>query len=113
LYRDLLPLINSGRIDLLDHPKLISQLTGLERRVARGGKDSIDHPPNSHDDLANAVAGLAAINTKYGGFDSSFNFVDTDTDVPPRSNRSAEREAQAQWDAQRLLNHIRMNGVTV
>jgi hypothetical protein len=40
LYQSLLPLINSRRIDLLDHPKLISQLVGLERRTARGGRDS-------------------------------------------------------------------------
>jgi hypothetical protein len=57
LYRELLPLINSGRCELLDHPKLISQLTGLERRTARGGRDSIDHAPGAHDDVANAVAG--------------------------------------------------------
>jgi hypothetical protein len=61
LYLDLLPLINSRRIQLLDNPKLIAQLTGLERRTARGGKDSIDHPPSGHDDLANAVAGLASL----------------------------------------------------
>jgi hypothetical protein len=43
---------------LLDHPKLVFQLCALERRTARGGKDSIDHVPNAHDDLANAVAGV-------------------------------------------------------
>ena len=59
-YRDVLATFNSGRIELLDHPKLIAQLCGLERRTARGGKDSIDHAPNAHDDLANAVAGVAA-----------------------------------------------------
>jgi hypothetical protein len=68
LYRDLLPLINSGRISLLDHPKLVNQLCGLERRVARGGRDSIDHAPGADDDIANAVAGLAAINNRYGGY---------------------------------------------
>jgi hypothetical protein len=68
LYRDLLPLINSGRIRLLDNPKLINQLCGLERRVARGGRDSIDHGPGSHDDLANAVAGVASISNKYPGY---------------------------------------------
>ena len=26
-------------------PKLVTQLVGLERRVGRGGRDSIDHPP--------------------------------------------------------------------
>ena len=33
------------------------QLCGLERRVARSGKDSIDHAPGGHDDVGNAVAG--------------------------------------------------------
>jgi hypothetical protein len=45
------------RIDLLDSPKLLAQLVGLERRVGRGGRDSIDHAPGGHDDVANAVAG--------------------------------------------------------
>jgi hypothetical protein len=43
------------------------QLCGLERRTARGGRDSIDHAPGSHDDVANAVAGaliLAAAKTQ-------------------------------------------------
>ena len=38
LYRDMLPLVNSGKVELLDHPRLISQLCGLERRTARGGR---------------------------------------------------------------------------
>ena len=38
--------------------RLISQIACLERRTARGGRDSIDHPPNGHDDLANVVAGV-------------------------------------------------------
>ncbi len=62
LYTDLLPLINSRRIELLDHPKLIGQLTNLERTTAGVAATVIDHPPGSHDDLANAVAGLAQIN---------------------------------------------------
>lgn len=57
LYRELLPLLNSGRVELLDLPKLGAQLCGLERRTARGGRDSIDHAPAAHDDLANAAAG--------------------------------------------------------
>jgi hypothetical protein len=57
LYGNLLPLLNSGRVELLDHPRLQAQLLALERKTARGGKDSIDHPPSGHDDLANAVAG--------------------------------------------------------
>jgi hypothetical protein len=61
LYLSLLPLLNSQRIELLDHPRLINQLTGLERRTARSGKDSIDHCPGSFDDVCNAVAGAAVI----------------------------------------------------
>ena len=57
LYRDLLPLVNAGRLELLDLPRLQTQLLGLERRTARGGRDSIDHAPGAHDDVANAVAG--------------------------------------------------------
>jgi hypothetical protein len=57
IYRDLLPLLNSGRIELLDNQRLISQISGLERRTARGGRDSIDHAPGAHDDIANAAAG--------------------------------------------------------
>ncbi len=57
IYRDTLPLLNSRRVQLLDHPRLVSQLCGLERRTARGGRDSIDHPPNSHDDICNSVCG--------------------------------------------------------
>lgn len=57
IYRDILPLLNSGKADLLDHSRLLAQLCGLERRTARSGKDSIDHAPGAHDDIANAVAG--------------------------------------------------------
>ena len=60
LYRDLLPLLNSGKVELLDNKRLVNQLIGLERRTARSGKDSIDHGPGCYDDLANAVAGVAA-----------------------------------------------------
>jgi len=59
LYVDLLASLNSRRVDLLDNPKLINQLCALERRTARSGRDSVDHPPGGHDDVANAVAGVA------------------------------------------------------
>jgi hypothetical protein len=57
LYRDTLPLLNSGRVELLDHSRLLAQLLGLERRTGRSGRDSIDHAPGAHDDLANAACG--------------------------------------------------------
>ena len=57
IYRDFLPRLNSEQVDLLDHKRLKNQLLGLERRTARGGRDSIDHAPGAKDDLANAAAG--------------------------------------------------------
>ena len=58
LYLELLAPINSGQVDLLDNDRLLAQIVGLERRTARSGKDSIDHAPNAHDDVANAAAGV-------------------------------------------------------
>jgi hypothetical protein len=75
LYRDLLPILNSRRLDLLDHPKLINQICSLERRTARGGRDSIDHAPGAHDDIANSVAGLAATTVSKYRYPSNMDWV--------------------------------------
>jgi hypothetical protein len=61
LYIELLPRLNSKTIKLLDHPRLLNQLCSLERRTARGGRDSVDHSHGGKDDIANAVAGLSWI----------------------------------------------------
>jgi len=61
LYRDALPMLNSGKVELLDHPRLCAQLCALERRTARSGKDSIDHAPGAHDDIANCAAGALVL----------------------------------------------------
>jgi hypothetical protein len=66
IYRDSLPLLNSGKLELLDNKRLASQLVSLERRTARGGRDSIDHGPGAHDDLANAALGaLLLVGTRW------------------------------------------------
>lgn len=57
LYREFLPRLCSAEIELLDNPVLVDQLAALERRTRSGGKDTIDHPPNGRDDLANVAAG--------------------------------------------------------
>jgi hypothetical protein len=57
IYAAFLGPLNSGRIELLDNPRLLQQLVGLERRTSRGGKDSIDHGPGGRDDLANSCTG--------------------------------------------------------
>jgi hypothetical protein len=79
LYKDLLPGINSRTVDLLDNDRLVTQLVGLERRTARGGRDSIDHPPGGHDDAVNSVAGVVSLVLAcHSTYDSSYAWVDSD-----------------------------------
>lgn len=63
LYLYALPLFTTGRIEIPDDPMLRQELLALERRTARSGKDSIDHPPHGHDDVANAMV-LAAYSAR-------------------------------------------------
>jgi hypothetical protein len=61
IYLDFLPLVLSGRVELLDLKSHCNELRDLVRRPRSGGRDSVDHPPRSHDDLANAVAGAVTL----------------------------------------------------
>ena len=67
IFRDALPLLNSGRVELLDHPRLSAELIALERRTARSGKDSIGHPPTGHDDVAVAACGAVLLAATVSG----------------------------------------------
>jgi hypothetical protein len=61
IYLDALTLLNSHRVELPEHKRLIAQLCALERRTARGGRETVDHPPNQKDDIANAAAGVLTL----------------------------------------------------
>lgn len=99
LYRDTLPLINSRKVELIDDAKMITQFVGLERRTARSGRDSIDHAPNSHDDLCNAVAGvLTNINGRRYRYDSTLSWVTNETDT-------------TEWRAGRLNRYLASGGM--
>jgi hypothetical protein len=70
IYLDFLPLLNAGRAELIDERRLVAQLCSLERKSSANGRDSVDHPRGSHDDLANAAAGalvLASASANYNG----------------------------------------------
>ena len=101
LYLDLLPLINSARIELLDHDRCINQLCSLERKTSRfGAKDVVDHPPNSFDDVINAAAGaLVNASLPYGAYDPFMG------EGAPENKEGRAEEARA-WRVQSLLNHI-------
>jgi hypothetical protein len=62
-YLEVEPLFSSGRLDLLDHPKLARQFKNLQRRYRPGGKVVVDHPGGAgqHDDYSNALAMAAAM----------------------------------------------------
>ena len=74
LYRDLLPTLNARRIDLIDDKRLQAAAGGLGAQDGEIGKDSIDHAPNGHDDLANAVAGVAGL-LAVGSYMNDLNWV--------------------------------------
>jgi hypothetical protein len=114
LYRDLLPLINSRKIDLLDDTRLLTQLVGLERRTARGtGRDVIDHAPGAHDDLANCVAGLAAAAAQSSYTLPPFLGIAADGTAlmggPYRANADADAAAAKAFQDARFNQHIRVH----
>jgi hypothetical protein len=57
IYGNVLPLLNSGKVRLLDNKALIYQFASLERSSTPVGKEKIDHGVGGHDDLCNAAAG--------------------------------------------------------
>ena len=61
LYLSFLPMLNSHAVALIEHPRLVHQLVSLERKVTRGGRDTIDHMRGAHDDVANCVAGVCVL----------------------------------------------------
>jgi hypothetical protein len=89
----LLPTLNSGKVDLLDHSKAISQIIGLECHTARAGRDKIDHAPGGHDDLANVIAGVVAV-LRGKVYDTTSAWIDGDKPPPEDAGVREERIQQ-------------------
>ena len=64
LYTDLLPLINSGAVRLLDNPRLVAQLVSLERDTTRSGKDRLITPRASTTTSVNCCAGALTMSAE-------------------------------------------------
>jgi hypothetical protein len=77
LYLNLLPHLNGKTIKLLDHPRSINQLCSLERRTARGGRDSVDHSQGARDDISNSIAGLAYVVSAPSRGEFSVGYIDS------------------------------------
>jgi hypothetical protein len=99
LYVELLPLLTSQRAELLDDSRLVSQLLSLERRTGTSGKDAIDHPRGSLDDMANAVAGALVLASRGG--DEMF------SDYAERVERERLAREQAEEDGGSLCPRCR------
>jgi hypothetical protein len=61
LFADLTAAVQSRRVELLDHPRLRTQLVMLERRTQRAGRAIIEAPAGMLDDVANAAAGALGL----------------------------------------------------
>jgi hypothetical protein len=88
-------MLNSGRIVLPKNDRVFGQLVSLERHVARGGHDVIDHPRDQHDDLANAAMGAAVLAASFGGYTVemlSKAFSDDDEPDPALTYQEQERQ---------------------
>jgi hypothetical protein len=90
IYRDLLPALTSRQVELLDLPRLRTQLLGLERRVGASGKDAINHAPRQHDDVINAAAGALLLAGELARADA------TDYEMGPAEIREL-RTLQREW----------------
>lgn len=57
IFLDALPLLTSANASLLDNPRLIAQISQLQREPSRGGRDVVRKQRGAFDDLANAACG--------------------------------------------------------
>jgi hypothetical protein len=96
LYLDMLAVLGSGRVELLDHPRAVNQIVSLERRNRSGGRASIDAPVGMHEDIANSIAGAVSISLfKYGSYqlDSMGDGEDNDEGIIAARKSREERLA--------------------
>ena len=110
-----MPHLSSQQVELLDVPRLKTQLVGVERRVASGGRDAISHPAGGHDDLANCLAGVVSLTAKprrewrwLGGDDRPREGESADAFLDRTDREEAELKEQSQRE---ILERVRKTGV--
>jgi hypothetical protein len=104
IYLEAIPLFTRGLVRVPDHPRLLRELRLLERRVHRGGKDTVDHPRNANDDHANAVCGVLRMLSNYLGYDTTYGWVNGD-DV-----NNADPYGAESWHRLRLAAYLNSGG---
>ncbi len=101
IYEAALYLFSSGRVELLDHERLASQLLTLERRTGLAGKDRISHPEGSHDDAANAACGALVFAQR----ERVWSEAEMNARLPQKQHMSPE--GQARDERQKLETELR------
>jgi hypothetical protein len=94
IYREVLPMLTRGQVRLLDHPRLLGQFLGLERRVGRSGRDTIDHAPHAHDDLSNSASGALVLAAGTGAGNSDVGPIAANLAPEPRGRIVDDRELE-------------------
>jgi hypothetical protein len=107
VYQALLPLLNSGRVELLEIPRLGYQLQALERRVGRSGRDQISEAQGSHDDVCNAAALVLTRCVENSGADGWVQFYKKMADAA-RDGTFAARYSDIGPAAERRINKWRV-----
>jgi hypothetical protein len=109
LYLEALPLFTRRHISVPNHGPLLRELRLLERTAHRSGKDTVSHPRNAHDDLANSLCGCAALAMKRGGYSLDaladgpyFDFEAARAERAARHARQLERWKRANFDMRTL-----------
>jgi hypothetical protein len=109
LYLNALPLVNAGQVRLLNHPELLRELRGLERRRGPSGRDRADHRPGSHDDIANATCGAIVLAARLAAAPrlaimNCYNGVRTAAEVEEDTER--ERQERLRESAERISESL-------
>jgi hypothetical protein len=93
LYLEVWPRMNSGVMELLDHPKMVSQFADLQRSAKASWRDAVDHPVGGHNDISNSVAGALVRAIEAAGLDIG--------PMLAMMQREAMKSIQPVWAAQR------------
>lgn len=103
IYSSMIPLFGQGMVELLDIPRLETELRLLERKARPGGRgDNIDHGRNGHDDAANAACGALLLAANHpvdsrDSYESAVTHAITDYSPFDRNAVRLHREPRHPW----------------
>jgi terminase large subunit-like protein len=114
LYLEALPLFSRRHITIPNHAPLLRELRLLERTTHRSGRDTVTHPRNAHDDLANSLCGCAAFAMKRGEYNldaladsPEFDYEAAQAGRAERHKRQVEKWRTANYDMRTLQQRER------